>query len=156
MNNNNSVFNYNSAYLGIPVTAIYYNKSLYEWCNFVHMKISTKSGWHYGKLNQGTYGFDSNIECIYAIMHYLQSTNSPKLEDIASVCHNAWCDTYNYWSSVKPYNINPIYKKPRKPFGDYRRQLLSNTTFTSLPDDEQEKIIYYVRVILDEIFNISN
>ncbi len=155
MNNNKSVFSYKSAYLGVPVTAIYYNKSLYEWSNFVHMKISKKSGWSYERLNLGTYGFDSNIECIYAIMQYLQSTSSAKLEDLAYVCHDSWCDTYKYWSLLEPYLENPIYKRPRKPFGDTRRELLSNTAFTFLPNNEKDKVIYFVQIIIDEIFNIS-
>ncbi len=143
-----------SAYSNIQYTAILYNKSLHEWSDYIHLKISSKSGWDYVKLNPGTFGFDSNIETIMAIFMYLQTTANPTIDGAAEACHDAWSSNYWYWVNNKPFKYNKAYRPSRKPLGDYRRTELSHTDFRYLPQIEKDKIRYFVKQIYDEIDRI--
>jgi hypothetical protein len=116
-----------------------------EWVNLVHTQHCEFNGWSLSKLSPGTFGYDNLVISVDVVTANFRNLN---VSQLAELVHTAWCDNYIYWRDTP---IRHGYKMPFNKLGDHRRNQCAITAFADLPDDEKQKDIAIVRIILSLI-----
>ena len=135
----NKMFNYN---------AVHHGKTLEEWANLAHKKMSEVYNWKYSSLARGSFGFDNMVMSIGFVFRHADLTN---ISEISKQVHNGWRETYIYWRDQNPALTDSDYKAPFKPLGDERRNLCAITEYCDLPKVEQEKDDIISQLLIDTL-----
>ena len=135
---------------------IFEDKTLDEWIQQVHKNNCEINGWNIIPLKKGGFGYDNlaisigDVFTKFPSFRCKYSCTKLTIEILADFIHMGWADNYTHWRKYEPWINEPEkYTKPNQPLGDERRNLLANTNFNLLPEDEQKKdediakFIYY-------------
>lgn len=129
----------------VDYNGLYFDKTISDWIDFVHRKMSAHYKWKYFPLKQGAFGYD-NLACsIYYVFNNCSRESS--VNEIASQVHDGWVINYMYWKNNEPWKTNNFYKKPSQVLGDDRRNMCAKTKFNDLPDDEKEKDVFIAEIL---------
>ncbi len=132
---------------------IYFNKSLDEWIQEVHINNLKYYGWKNIPLKRGCFGYD-NIAISLNLL-FDQILNDKTILDNKLLCahyiHLGWTMNYIYWRDYKPWLTNNNYIKPSKSLNDSRRNNCAKLSFNDLDDEEKEKDLIIVEYLINNI-----
>jgi hypothetical protein len=107
----------------------------------LHKYNSERNRWKYIPLKQGSFGYDNLAISIVYTLNKIKSKEkleNKSIEKVADYVHCAWSKNYVYWRDNEPW-LNGTYIKSAKKLDDKNRNLLAETNYEDLPEDEKEK-----------------
>lgn len=126
----------------------FYGRPLGAWVQDANRAMAVALGWTTYKLRPGAFGFDN---CAVSIGMLLDSPLPTDPGAAARTVHDGWCTNYRFWRDNSPFDRDPCYLRPFHPLGDERRDLLLETPYDELPEEEKRKDAIIVEYILGEI-----
>ena len=107
----------------------------------LHEYNSKQNGWKIFPLKEGAFGFDNLVISICYTLNKVKTKeelNDKNLEKLADYVHRAWIKNYIYWRDNEPWKIGN-YIKSAKPLNDKNRNILAETKYEDLPEEEKNK-----------------
>lgn len=94
----------------------------------------------------GTFQYDFIAASMDALLEAVEAGETDE-KTLMLATHSGWAETYLYWRDNEPWTTTK-YKKPVKALGDAERNKSATTVFADLYDDEKERNMILVRLVL--------
>jgi len=107
----------------------------------LHKYNSERNRWRYISVKRGSFGYDNLAISIIYTLNKIKSKEileNKSIEKVADYVHRAWSKNYVYWRDNKPW-YDGSYIKSAKKLDDENHNLLAETKYEDLHEDEKEK-----------------
>lgn len=131
----------------------HFGHSLETWVKLGHEYNIKKNGWRSYPLKPGAFGYDC-IAISFARVFEVVEKDKNVIDNkyaISDIIHKGWAENYVYWRDSKPWNDSDFFFSPSKSLGDERRNLLAETKYKKLPQEEQAKDDILARFLIKAI-----